>query len=132
MVVIIESFADLRSDSIASKSSSENKDKPVIVLYEQPGSADDKEKLRFKMLKNQESTANFRDRLNKYYFLVIEKVFIVFVLFDAIVVATKHTGMLTVWSDVIMYWQVWKIKKNLLCRFLSNSNGIIIKFCFPV
>lgn len=123
-MVIIESFADLRSDSDTSDSSTDKKDKPAIVLYEQPGTGDDKDKLRFKTLKNQESTAKFREALKKYYFHGIEKFFITVVLIDSIIVATRHTGMCDTWSDVIKYWQVRIImyKRQLVTVLLFAVN----------
>ncbi len=102
LVVIIESFADLRSDE-AVESSNKQQDKPTIVLYEQRGGSNE---ISFKHIKTQESLTAFKQKLNKYYFKYIEKVFIVLVLVDAVVVASKHTGMSETWADVIMYWEV--------------------------
>lgn len=101
-MVIIESFADLRSDE-AAESSSRQKDKPTIVLYEQRGGTNE---ISFKHVKTQESVTAFKNKLNKYYYTIIEKGFIVLVLMDAIVTAMKHTGMSSTWAQVLQYWQV--------------------------
>ena len=101
-MVIIESFADLRSDE-AVESSSKQQDKPTIVLYEQKGNTNE---ISFKHIKTQESLTAFKNKLNKYYFHVVEKGFIVLVLVDAVVTATKHTGMSNTLADVLTYWQV--------------------------
>ena len=97
--MIIESFAGLRGDSDLG-SSKKDKKKPVIVLEH----SDDN--LRLQYLKNHESTSTFEKMLQKYYVNVIEKIFLVLVLVDAIVTATKHTGMNDHWLNVLRYWQV--------------------------
>ena len=101
-MVIIESFADLRSEE-AVESSSKRKDKPTIVLYEQKGGSNE---ISFKHIKTQESVSAFKSKLNKYYFRSVEKVFLVLVLLDAVVTATKHTDMHPMWADALKYWQV--------------------------
>lgn len=99
LVVIIESFAGLRGDSYLD-SSKKDKKKPVIVLEH----SDDN--LRLQYLKNHESTTAFEKMLKKYYVDVIEKLFLILVLVDAVVTATKHTGMCDTWLLVLRFWQV--------------------------
>ena len=101
LVVIIESFADLRGDS-ALGSSQKDKDKPVIVLEHSD------ENLRLQYLKNHESTTAFEKTLKKYYFNLIERLFLVLVLVDAVVTATKHTGMSETWVLLLRIWQASK------------------------
>lgn len=97
--MIIESFAGLRGDSYLD-SSKKDKKKPVIVLEH----SDDN--LRLQYLKNHESTTAFEKMLKKYYIDVIEKLFLILVLVDAVVTATKHTGMCGTWLLVLRVWQV--------------------------
>ena len=97
--MIIESFAGLRGDSYLD-SSKKDKKKPVIVLEH----SDDN--LRLQYLKNHESTTAFEKMLKKYYIDVIEKLFLILVLVDAVVTATKHTGMCDTWLLVLRVWQV--------------------------
>lgn len=99
LVVIIESFAGLRGDSDLD-SSKKDKKKPVIVLEH----SDDN--LRLQYLKNHESTTAFEKMLQKYYVNLIEKLFLVLVLVDALITATKHTGMSDTWLQVLRFWQV--------------------------
>ena len=97
--MIIESFAGLRGDSDLG-SSKKDKKKPVIVLEH----SDDN--LRLQYLKNHESTTAFEKKLHKYYVNLIEKLFLILVLVDAIVTATKHTGMSDTWLLILRLWQV--------------------------
>ena len=117
LVVIIESFADLRGDA-ALTSTHKNKDKPVIVLE----STD--ESLRLQLLKTHESTTAFEKTLKKYYTNGIEWLFHILVLFDAIITATKHTGMSNTWAFILKCWQasinVILIIKILLCLILAD------------
>ena len=116
-MVIIESFADLRSDE-AVESSNKQQNKPTIVLFEQRGGANE---IGFKHIKTQESLAAFKMKLNSYYYSVIEKGFILLVLVDALVTATKHTDMSDTWAEVLKYWQVRK-----KCLTASLSNGLLL------
>ena len=108
LVVIIESFAGLRGDSDLG-SSKKDKKKPVIVLEH----SDDN--LRLQYLKNHESTTAFEKMLQKYYVNLIEKFFLILVLVDAIVTATKHTDMSNTWLLVLRFWQVSILKSNTTC-----------------
>ena len=96
--MIIESFAGLRGDSALDSSKEDNK-KPVIVLEDHDDS------LRLQYLKNHESTAEFQKRLQNYYFTWIERFFLVLVLLDAVLTASKHTGMHAVWALILRSWQ---------------------------
>lgn len=97
--MIIESFAGLRGDSDLG-SSKKDKKKPVIVLEH----SDDN--LRLQYLKNHESTTAFEKMLQKYYVNLTEKFFLILVLVDAVITATKHTGMSDTWLLVLRCWQV--------------------------
>ena len=74
------------------------------MLYGQPGSSE--EHLRLKALKAQESSNVFTKKLNRWYFQVIEKIFLVLVLVDAVVTAIKYTDMPKELIDAQRGWQV--------------------------
>ena len=99
--MIIESFADLRGDTTLG-SSQKDKDKPVIVLEHSD------ENLRLQYLKNHESTTALEKALKKYYFNLIERLLLILVLVDAVVTATKHTGMSETWVLLLRIWQASK------------------------
>ena len=119
-MVIIESFADLRSEE-AGESSGKQQDKPAVVLYEQKGNTNE---ISFKHIKTQESLTAFKNKLNKYYYCIVEKAFIVLVLVDAIVTALKHTGMSQELADVLRYWQVGVV------RWVWSETGYMCGMCF--
>ena len=96
--MIIESFAGLRGDS-ALESSKEDKKKPVIVLEHNDDS------LHLQSLKNHESISAFEKLLHKYYFVWIERFFLVLVLMDAVFTASKYTGMPDELSFALRCWQ---------------------------
>lgn len=98
LVVIIESFADLRRDATLA-SLQKSKDKPTIVLENTD------ESLHLQLVKDHESTSIFQKTLNKYYTNGVEQFFHILILLDAIVTATKHTGMNNTWAFILMCWQ---------------------------
>ena len=113
LVVIIESFAGLRGDSDLG-SSKKDKKKPVIVLEH----SDDN--LRLQYLKNHESTTAFEKMLQKYYVNLIEKFFLIIVLVDAIVTATKHTDMSDTWLLILRCWQV------SILKFIHSNTACVV------
>lgn len=112
--MIIESFAGLRGDSDLG-SSKKDKKKPVIVLEH----SDDN--LRLQYLKNHESTTAFEKMLQKYYVNLTEKFFLILVLVDAVITATKHTGMSDTWLLVLRCWQV-----TFTCMFTHCMCSVLV------
>ena len=83
--------------------------------------------LRLQYLKNHESTTAFEKMLQKYYVNLIEKFFLILVLVDAVVTATKHTDMSNTWLLVLRCWQVSILKfihSNTACT-MSQSLATI-------
>ena len=117
--MIIESFADLRSEE-AGELSSKQKDKPTIVLYEQKGSTTNE--IGFKYIKTQESLSAFKKRLDTYYYKTTEKFFTVLVLVDAIITSTKHTEMPDILGQVLRFWQVYMCVCNVcMCVCIAGE-----------
>jgi len=102
LVVIIESFADLRSDSAGEVSGRQQK-KPTIVLYEQKGGTNE---IGFRDIETQESLTAFKRKRNKYYYKMVEKFFIILVLVDAAIMCGTHAGMSDELALGLRYWQV--------------------------
>lgn len=106
LVVIIESFADFRVESSDTVLPVTNK--PTLVLHERQGQSS--ENLHLKLIKQESSTA-FQFKLDKYYFtgwhgIGIEVAFICLVIIDAIVYASKYTGMPEKLGIALYAWQV--------------------------
>lgn len=116
LVVIIESFADLRSTS-EDEQSKHKKDTflPLGFLAEEQ---------RLKFQKKRQLREKFILNFDKYYFRSTEKIFILFVAADAIITATKHTNMDGTWAKVLIWWQVSK------CINLIPTNWLTFFFHF--
>ena len=98
LVVIIESFADLRS--VSDDQPSTKQQSPTVL---QLGASEDQ---KVKLQKKQQSAEKFVANMDKYYVRVIEKVFILVVVVDAIITATKYTGMPGQLAKALEWWQV--------------------------
>ena len=122
LVVIIESFADLRNDA-AGEASVKQQKKPTVVLC-------GTNEISFKDIETQESRTLFKKRRQKYYFDLVEKVFILLVLVDAAVMAIKYAGMSSSLAAGLRYWQVCAcmyMTACIQCMNFSVSAGHLIK-----
>ena len=111
--MIIESFAGLRGDSVLDSAKSDKK-KPVIVLEHSENN------LHLQYLKNHESTTAFEKLLSKYYLNGIEKIFLVLVLLDAVLTASKHTGMPPELVLALRIWQASNVFHTLCCKVVLS------------
>ncbi len=118
MVVIIESFADLRSDA-AGETAGKQQKKPTIVLYEQKGGTNE---IGFRNIEAQESLTAFKRKRNKYYYDRVEKGFIILVLVDAAITSATHADMSPSAALGLRYWQVCaemgRLEGRTICQHL--------------
>ena len=72
---------------------------------------EDQHQLRLQV-KHKRETTEFKSKLALYYYRVIERIFIVIVLIDAVLTATKFSGINTTHAEFLKYWQVCAMAKH--------------------
>ena len=89
---------------------------------------EDQHQLRLQV-KHKRETTEFKSKLALYYYRVIERIFIVIVLIDAVLTATKFSGINTTHAEFLKYWQVCAMAKHdivyMPCMCQYNNYGSV-------